>query len=163
MTHREPQFSRGQAVRGWVLAVLGLAAVACGAGRRVPPLPQAPDAAVRLEVAVTGLRGTQGMVRGALFASATGFPMEHERALFRAEVPARDGAVLVFENVSPGEYALAVLHDADANGRMARNALGIPREGYALSGEATGLPRFDAALIRLAPPLCRLELRLRYW
>jgi len=89
--------------------------------------------------------------------------MEHERALFRAEAPARDGAVLVFENVPPGEYALAVLHDADANGRMARNALGIPREGYALSGEATGLPRFDAALIRLAPPLCRLELRLRYW
>jgi uncharacterized protein (DUF2141 family) len=103
------------------------------------------------------------MVRGALFASATGFPMEHERALFRAEVPAQDGAVLVFENIAPGDYALAVLHDTDADGRMARNLFGIPREGYALSGGTAGVPRFDPAVIRLVPPLHRVELHMRYW
>lgn len=88
---------------------------------------------MRLEVVVKGLRGTRGMVRGALFASATGFPNEHERALCRAEAPARDGAVLVFENLPAGEYALAVLHDEDGDGRMARNGFGIPRDGSHMS------------------------------
>lgn len=165
MTHFASHVSPWRAVRCLVLCALVLAAGACRADRRIAsvPVPQTRGGGVRCEVVVTGLRGTQGMVRGALFASAAGFPMEHERALFRAEAPAREGAVLVFENVMPGDYALAVLHDEDANGRMAQNVLGIPREGYAFSGEATGLPNFDAAVIRLAEPLCRVELRLHYW
>jgi uncharacterized protein (DUF2141 family) len=141
-----------------------LASAGCGAEKRVTlaPLP-ASGGDVRFEVVATGLRGTRGMVRGALFASASGFPDEHERAVRRAEAPAREGALLVFEHVPQGDYALAVLHDEDGDGRLARNLLGIPREGYALSGAPVGLPRFDSAVIRLTPPLCRVELRMKYW
>ncbi len=44
--------------------------------------------------------------------------------------------------VPPGSYAVAVHHDANANGRMDSNFLGIPKEGYAVSNDAR--PKFRA-------------------
>jgi uncharacterized protein (DUF2141 family) len=145
-----------------VLAALAWPLAACGTARHRPARSPASRGSVRLEVVVTGVRGTKGMVRGALFASAEGFPGEHERARFRAETPAREGAVLLFEDVPAGEYALAVLHDADGDGRLARNAFGVPREGYAFSGTSGMVPRFDTAVVTLVPPLGRIGLRLTY-
>jgi uncharacterized protein (DUF2141 family) len=118
---------------------------------------------VRLEIAVHGVRNGRGLVRGAVFASAGGFPAEHERAVRRADAPALDGVILTFEDLPAGRYALAVLHDEDADGRMARNALGMPREGYALSGAETLLPRFADAVMTLSSPSCRVSLQLKYW
>lgn len=144
------------------LAVLASPLAACGAARPRPARSPVLRGSVRLEVVVTGVRGTSGMVRGALFASAEGFPGEHERARFRAEAPAREGALLLFEDVPAGEYALAVMHDADGDGRLARGAFGLPREGYAFSGTSGVVPRFDAAVVTLVPPVHHLEVRLNY-
>jgi len=156
--------SRCATLRSAPLALLALAGAACASGRTGPArAPEFPDRVVRLEIAVHGLRNGRGWIRGAVFASAGGFPAEHERAVRRAEAPALDGVILLFEDLPAGRYALAVLHDEDADGRMARNALGIPREGYALSGEETLLPRFADAVTDLASPLCRVALRLKYW
>lgn len=49
-----------------------------------------------------------------------------------------------------GPLALSVFHDTNGNGRMDRNAMGIPIEPYGFSNNATGQfgpPRFEQAVL----------------
>ncbi|HYW49903.1 MAG TPA: DUF2141 domain-containing protein [Gemmatimonadaceae bacterium] len=58
-------------------------------------------------------------------------------------------SMLTFE-VTPGTYAVAVHHDANANGRMDVNFLQIPKEGYGISNDPRPkfrAPRFDEARV----------------
>ena len=60
--------------------------------------------------------------------------------------PAETGTqVFTVRDVAPGDYAVMVLHDADSDWSMDRQANGIPSEGWGMSGSApTGrAPTFD--------------------
>ena len=53
-----------------------------------------------------------------------------------------------FEDIPPGKYALAVIHDENMNGKLETTGLGIPTEGYGFSNDVKGLfgaPAFSAA------------------
>ena len=53
-----------------------------------------------------------------------------------------------FEDIPPGTYAMAVIHDENMNGKLDTNWRGIPREGYGFSNDVTaamGAPSFSAA------------------
>jgi uncharacterized protein (DUF2141 family) len=53
-----------------------------------------------------------------------------------------------FEDIPPGMYALAVVHDENMNGKLDTKWLGIPTEGYGFSNDAKallGAPSFSAA------------------
>jgi uncharacterized protein (DUF2141 family) len=53
-----------------------------------------------------------------------------------------------FEDIPPGRYALAVIHDENMNGKLDTKGLGIPTEGYGFSNDVKGLfgaPAFSAA------------------
>lgn len=57
-------------------------------------------------------------------------------------------ATCVFENVPPGRYAISAYHDANDNGRLDRNFLGLPTEDFSFSeGAKAGLgpPSFKEA------------------
>ena len=45
---------------------------------------------------------------------------------------------IVFKDIPPGEYAISVIHDANSNGKLDKNFLGIPREGFGFSNDAMG-------------------------
>ncbi|UUZ49269.1 DUF2141 domain-containing protein [Massilia sp. B-10] len=66
----------------------------------------------------------------------------------------------MFKDLPEGEYAFAVYHDANANGQMDKNLLGIPTEDYAFNNNAVGKmgpPKFEAAKFALpahAQPRC---------
>jgi uncharacterized protein (DUF2141 family) len=70
-----------------------------------------------------------------------------------------------FEGVEPGWWAVAVLHDANENGRLDRNLLRIPTEGVGASNDAArrGSPRFDDARISVPPQGSVIRIALRYW
>jgi uncharacterized protein (DUF2141 family) len=102
----------------------------------------------RIEVTVTGVATTKGMVGCALFSSKAGFPLESKKhAVAQVRVDATGGlASCVFENVAPGDYAIAVVHDANGNGQADTNFLGIPTEGVGVSNNALpklSLPTFE--------------------
>ncbi len=62
--------------------------------------------------------------------------------------PATKGEVsLTFKNVTPGTFAIMVMHDANSNNRMDFEANGMPKENFGTSGqmEAFGPPTFEAA------------------
>ena len=53
-----------------------------------------------------------------------------------------------FEDIPPGTYAIAVIHDENMNGKLDTNRLGIPTEGYGFSRDTKrliGVPSFAAA------------------
>ncbi|PWF48546.1 DUF2141 domain-containing protein [Massilia glaciei] len=68
--------------------------------------------------------------------------------------PAAVGSnVVVIKNLPAGEYAFAVYHDANGNGKMDKNMIGIPTEDYGFSNNAMGKmgpPSYDAAKFALA-------------
>ncbi|MEX0290588.1 MAG: DUF2141 domain-containing protein [Flavobacteriaceae bacterium] len=67
-----------------------------------------------------------------------------------------------FENVSPGTYAISVLHDENSNMRMDFQDNGMPSEHYGMSGDvmAMGPPSFNDAKFEVTDE--DLELKIRF-
>ena len=124
--------------------------------------------ASRIEATVSGVSNAPGLVGCALFSSKVGFPIESKKhALKTVRVPAAGGvATCVFEQVAPGEYAIAVVHDTNGNGQADINFLGMPTEGIGVSNNVLprmSAPTFEASRFTLAPgQTVRLAISLRY-
>jgi uncharacterized protein (DUF2141 family) len=61
-------------------------------------------------------------------------------------------ATTVFNNLSPGKYAIRVYHDENRNKKMDFNWMGIPKEGYGFSGNPKitfGPPDFEKFLFQI--------------
>jgi uncharacterized protein (DUF2141 family) len=122
----------------------------------------------RIEAAVSGVSNAPGMVGCALFSSAAGFPLESDKpgVKIMRVAPAGGAAMCVFENVPPGVYAMAVVHDTNGNGRADTNFLGMPTEGVGVSNNVMPRmlsPTFDANKFSVAAAqVTRLAISLRY-
>lgn len=89
-----------------------------------------------LKVEVHGIKQVKGEILVAVFDKKEKWLRD---AIVRKSVDAKLGAVeLVFTNLPEGEYAISVLHDANSNGVMDANAIGIPTEAYGFSNDASG-------------------------
>ena len=127
-------------------ATLFATALLCGSA---PILATAApgDATVRLEV--TGVRNASGDVGCMIFSAPEGYPEDHGKALREKHARIEAGrAVCEFEQLAPGSYAAIVWHDENLNGKMDRNFMGIPQEGYGASNNVR--PRFSAPGFREA-------------
>jgi uncharacterized protein (DUF2141 family) len=122
----------------------------------------------RIEAAVSGVSNAPGMVGCALFSSAAGFPLESDKPGVKIVrvAPAGGAALCVLDNVPPGVYAMAVVHDTNGNGRADTNFLGIPLEGVGVSNNVMprmSPPTFDANKFTVAAgQITRLAISLRY-
>jgi uncharacterized protein (DUF2141 family) len=125
-----------------LLLLAGVPACATGSGQ-VPPTPTDPTApTTTLTVNLDGFRKPEGLVRVAVFSAPDGFLSNDEKAVIRtvADVKPADNQV-VFQ-LPAGQYAVAVLHDQNASGKIETNILGIPKEGVSTSNNPR--PRFRA-------------------
>jgi uncharacterized protein (DUF2141 family) len=52
-----------------------------------------------------------------------------------------------FDDLPPGRYAIKLYHDANGNGELDTNMMGLPTEAYGFSGEggSMGPPPFEKA------------------
>ena len=112
-----------------------------------------------MTVTVTDLRNSKGIVRACMTADEATFP-------YGATAQAREGSVtFTFSGVKPGQYAIALLHDENSNGKADR-ALGMmPKEGFGFSRDAKvrmGPPRFSDAAIDIGAQDRNLTIRMRY-
>ena len=118
-----------------------------------------------IAIVVSGLRSDDGMVRGALFASPTGWTERgREVATCRGRIT-NGRARCVFRDVAPGTYAVAFVHDENGNGDMDRNAIGLPQEGFGFTNDApTGLgpPSFESASFTYDGASVTLPVHARY-
>ena len=79
-----------------------------------------------------------------------------------SESTIKDGkAVITFENVKPGTYAIMVLHDENDNQRMDFEDNGMPKESYGMSNNprSFGPPIFDDAKFDVDKDDVKLSIR----
>ena len=99
-----------------------------------------------MTVVVKNVKETKGQISVALFNKADDFM---GKSLASKSTVAQNGEVqLIFENVTPGDYAISVMHDANENNELDSNAFGIPKEGFGFSNDAMGMfgpPSFEKA------------------
>jgi len=104
--------------------------------------------AADLLVQVRGLDSDLGQVRCALYDSADAW-LEPEGVVASVDAtPVGGSAACRFSGVSPGRYAVSVLHDANLSGDMDWTLLGLPKESWGVSRDAPATlsrPRFEAA------------------
>jgi uncharacterized protein (DUF2141 family) len=97
-------------------------------------------------VVVKNVKEAKGKVSIALFNKEDEFM---GKSLVSLSATAKTGEVqLTFENLSPGDYAISVMHDANENNELDSNAFGIPKEGFGFSNDAMGMfgpPSFEKA------------------
>ena len=133
----------------------------------LPCIVSAQSSCPGIHVTVLNLKSSTGSVACALFDSPEGFPADYlSMATNVAVMKIRMGqARCDFQDIPPGNYALAVIHDENMNGKFDMNWLGIPSEGYGFSNDARGLvgpPSFAAASFAYGGRNIELTVGLRY-
>lgn len=128
-------------------------------------LGQSPCPGIHVEI--LNIRNSTGTVACALFESPDGFPTDYLRMATNVMVIKirKDQARCDFEDIPPGAYAMAVVHDENMNGKLDINWLGIPTEGYGFSNDAKGVmgaPPFSAASFLYNGQNLELTMSLHY-
>ena len=154
-----------------LLLALALAILAPACAKRLalpapPQMQKSTGAGTTLSVRIEGARRPAGLIILSLFDESGDFPLRVATALRRVEEPLHeDNLELRLTDLPPGRYALAVLHDENADRALQTDWMGRPREGYAFSGERRiwrGLPNFDDAAFTLGTEEQRLVVELIY-
>ncbi|HXQ50124.1 MAG TPA: DUF2141 domain-containing protein [Stellaceae bacterium] len=122
-----------------------------------------PVQAASLALTIDGVRSNDGEVLIGVYDTADGFKSAIDSSATKsallpqawrivgASLRAKTGSQsIVFTQLPPGRYAVIAFHDANDNGLLDANALGIPVEAYGFSNNAQGFmgaPSFDAAAV----------------
>lgn len=127
----------------------------------------APAHAGSVTLTVTDLRSSEGVVRACLTTMESAFPRcARDPNSQTVIVPAGETVTIRFNNVRPGSYAIALLHDENEDGK-ANRVLGMaPREGYGFSRDAPvrmAPPDWDDAVFEMGTASKRMTITMRYF
>lgn len=148
---------------------MGVACTACFAlifaNLPAPALAQSPCPGI--DVKILNIRNSTGTVACALFESPEGFPSEYLHSATNVMVIKirKSQARCNFQDIPPGTYAMAVIHDENMNGKLDTNWLGVPTEGYGFSNNAKGFlsaPSFSDAQFSYDGRNIELTMSLQY-
>ena len=90
-----------------------------------------------IEIIVNGIKSTNGQINVALYNTSATFNII-EKAYFKQTYIIKGKSIIItIPNVSVGEYAISLFHDVNKNLQIDKNMLGIPKEGFAFSNNAT--------------------------
>ena len=129
------------------------------------PAEEAPCPGIR--VRILDIRNSAGTVACALFESPGGFPVEFLHSATNVVIMKvrRSQARCDFADIPPGNYAIAVVHDENMNGKLDTGLMGVPKEGYGFSNDARalfGAPTFAAAAMKYDGRNLELTIKMRY-
>ncbi|HSJ78373.1 MAG TPA: DUF2141 domain-containing protein [Erythrobacter sp.] len=143
------------------LAVLALAGSAAGLAAA------APAHAGDVVITVTDIRSSKGVVRACMTTREDIFPKcIKDATAHRTVVPASGTVEIRFTGVKPGEYAIALLHDENNNGKADRAMGMMPKEGYGFSRDAPvkmAPPKFKDAVMKVGEGSNRVSIKMRYF
>lgn len=137
-------------------------------GYNLPSLAAQTNDTATLTVRVTGARNTKGKIWVTVFQDAEGFPDDRSKAVRQQSVdidPNTMSAEVTFKDLPQGTFAVSVLHDENGNGKMDKNFVGIPKEGYGASNnpkKKKRAPTFDEAKFSLNSSGQTIQITLIY-
>lgn len=130
-----------------------------------PVLPSLSQSTSTVLLEVSSLKNTRGTLNCRLFTKASDFPDGEGILTVRTPITGAN-TTCTFPNVEPGTYAVAVVHDENSNGKLDKNFVGVPSEGYGVSNNKTyalSAPKWDESVFTIAPSESKtLQVKLRY-
>jgi uncharacterized protein (DUF2141 family) len=124
---------------------------------------QAEETSGTFIVHIEGLSDSEGYVMVSVFDSEEAYKKGSPKTA-KAKVEVADQkALAVFNDLKYGIYAVAVFHDRNANGKMDRNILGMPKESYGYSNNVRGSfgpPSFTKAKFEFDSPEKQIKIKL---
>jgi uncharacterized protein (DUF2141 family) len=106
----------------------------------------------QLAVEVCGLESQAGKVMISLYDSKQGYE-KNQNPVKKAALAIKGAKSLwLVKGLPPGEYAIKLFHDQNANQKLDRNFLGMPQEPYGFSNNVRGFmgpPSFEKAKFNL--------------
>ncbi|MFM7366028.1 MAG: DUF2141 domain-containing protein [Cuspidothrix sp.] len=118
-----------------------------------------------LTVEIDGLKNKEGQICLSIFSRRQGFPDNGKNALESkcvkiTEIPQK----VIFSNLKTGNYAVAVIHDANGDGTLNTNVLGIPTEAFGFSNNPlilTKAPTFNEAAVLVVGSNTDIQIKLQ--
>lgn len=117
-----------------------------------------------LRVTFDDLRNDKGHLLYLVFDSEKGFPDKPEKSIQQGELPsgkAKEGLLL---DLPEGKYSITVIHDEDGNGKLDKNFIGMPKEGFGFSNDPRiffGPPSFKKTLFKVSGPT-QIKIQVKY-
>ena len=128
--------------------------------------PATPGCTLRIHV--DGLRNSVGVVGSTIFTSSIGWPEDNSKSFRHGPTPieaSQRQATAAWENLPPGDYGVAVIHDENKNHKLDRNMIGWPKEGFGFANNPhVGLsaPAFKEAIVHVTCPVTETTIHLQY-
>jgi len=137
------------------LTALGLMLLCAG--------PVAAQQSATVFVSIADLKSAEGQLIVCLWSERANFPTCRAGDGVPRHVFPITGTAMRIALPIPraGRYAVTIIHDANRNGRLGQNFIGMPTEGVGVSNNPGGMPRFNASLVDLAPGSA-ITVRMRY-
>lgn len=122
-----------------------------------------PTSSISLTIA--NIRNDKGQILLSVFNQAEGFPSDSTKT-YRTYIlePQTPSLNLLIEDLSPGAYAIAMVHDENGNLKLDTNLVGAPVEGYAASGvnKRFSAPRYSTSKFLLNKGTLNLVIEMKY-
>ncbi|MEL6638081.1 MAG: DUF2141 domain-containing protein [Bacteroidota bacterium] len=121
-------------------------------------------ASAQITVDISNLRGNSGRMFLALYDSPDTF-LDENRAMRTEVAPVTASSFsFTFQDLPPGDYALAVFQDCNGNDKLDTGMFGIPKEPYGFSNDAKasfGPPKYEDARFSVGQGSTTIQLTLR--
>lgn len=119
-----------------------------------------------LQIDIAGLRSTKGIILICLTANPASFPdCEGGKDSKLLRVFANKTGPIAVKGLEPGNYAISLVHDENANGRLDKAIL-IPREGFGFSRNPKitfGPPKFSAVEVSVGQGEVKIPVKMKYY
>lgn len=146
-------------------AALGLMSLTASASAAEAPAATAPVVAASIDVSISNLRSAKGDVLLCLSTNPKYFPdCRKDSKARKIKVSAANAQSVKINSVKPGTYAIALVHDENANGKMDMR-LFLPREGFGFSRNpkiGMGPPKFKSAQFTVGSDDVKYAVKMKY-
>ena len=117
-----------------------------------------------LIINISGFPSSDGFAMVALNNSEESYKSGENEAMAKTKIRVVDQQVqVIFTNLPYGDYGVSLYHDENANGKMDKNAMGIPREAYGFSNNAKGFfgkPKYEDVMFQLNSAEMQITIKL---
>jgi uncharacterized protein (DUF2141 family) len=119
-----------------------------------------------INVTIDGLRNAKGLVALTLYPDNSATFLKPGGSLQVGRVSAHAGTFQTCTFVpAPGTYGLVLYHDENSNGKVDRNGLGIPKEGFGFSNNPSiffSAPSFKKVRFAVSGPGVAIRIKMKY-
>ena len=148
-----------------ILGAISAAILGASASASDMPVATTSVAVASVDLAVTGLRSDKGNVLVCLSTDPDYFPdCSKDKKARKLKIAAAQAEKIKIGGVKPGTYAVALIHDENANGKMDLR-LFLPREGFGFSRNpkiGMGPPKFKSAQFNLGADDVQYAVQMKY-